>query len=165
MPASPVTVTKSGPGLAQFRRDLTRVSKSEVLVGIPAAKAPRSLKKGKGPVINNAALLWIHAHGSPLKHIPARPVLEPAVEKNKEIITPHLAEASKAILDRDPMKAERELKLAGTIAANAAKRYVMVGSNLAPNAPSTIKRKKSSRPLIGSGAMISAIISVVRQNT
>ena len=180
MPPSPVTVTRSGPGLAQLRADLERIRSSEVLVGIPAEKAPR-----EGSEINNASLLFIlgkgvrlkkkhptgtaaqdlyvYSHGSPLMRIPPRPVLEPSVEQNKDIIVPHLEAASKAILDHKPQDAERELKLAGTVAANAAKRYVRQGNNLAPNAPSTIRRKGSSRPLIASGAMIRAIVSVVRQ--
>jgi len=43
MPA-PVTVKKSGPGLAQLKADIARISKSEVLVGIPADK--RRAKRG-----------------------------------------------------------------------------------------------------------------------
>ena len=87
----PVTVTKSGPGLAQLKKDLERLSKSDVLVGIPASAAARK----KGP-INNASLLFIHSKGSPLKHIPARPVLEPAIQANRALITPQLAMAARA---------------------------------------------------------------------
>jgi len=158
MPA-PITVKKSGPGLAQLKADIARISKSEVLVGIPADKAPRK----KGP-ITNAALLFIHSKGSALKHIPARPVLEPAIAANKALITPHLGAAAKAVLDKDSMRAERELKLAGTVAANAAKRWFTDPRNhWAPNAPGTIRRKGSDRPLIDTGALRRSITSVVRE--
>jgi hypothetical protein len=153
---SPVTVSKSGPGALQVIRDLNRIKQSEVLVGIPAEKTQRA-----GEPINNAALMFVHTHGSPLRNIPPRPVLEPAIEKNSELITPHLAESAKAVMDGRPDAAERELQRAGTIASNAVKRYFTEG-NLAPNAPSTIARKGSDRPLIDTGALRRAVTFVVR---
>ena len=153
----PVTVTKSGPGVVKLERDLERIRKSEVYVGIPAAKVNRP-----GEPINNASLLWLHSKGSPLKRIPPRPVLEPSIIVNKNLITPHLGAAAKAVLENDPQTAQNELEKAGTIAANGAKRYVLQGDNLAPNAPSTIKRKGSDRPLIDTARMIGAVTYVVR---
>jgi hypothetical protein len=132
----PVTVTKSGPGFAKLERDLERIRKSEVYVGIPAAKANRP-----GEPINNASLMFVLTHGSPLKHIPPTPIVEPAVEGVRKLFTPHLGAAAKAVLEQDPQTAQRELELAGTIAANAVKRYFVEGNNWPPNAPSTIKRK------------------------
>ena len=160
--ASPVIVTKSGPGLADLKKALERIRNSDVLVGIPAAKASRK-GKGKGSTINNAELLFILSKGSSLKHIPPRPTLEPAVEANKELLSKHLAAAAKAVMEEDPTRAERELKLAGTIASNAAKRRFSK-EFLAPNAPSTIKRKGRDVPLIDTGALRAAIVSVVREN-
>jgi hypothetical protein len=58
---------------------LTRVATlttSDVLVGIPAAKAAR--KDGK---ISNAALGYVHEFGSPAHNLPARPFLHPGVRK------------------------------------------------------------------------------------
>ena len=156
---APVTIKKSGPGLAQLKKDLERISKSEVLVGIPASAATRK----KGP-INNASLMFVFSKGSPLKKIPARPWIELAVKANKELITPHLGAAAKAVLDKNPVRAERELKLAGTVAANAAKRWATDPRNgWAPNAPSTIRRKGSDRPGIDTGQLRRAITAVVRQ--
>ena len=171
MPPSPVTVTKTGPGARQVWADFQRLKRSEVLVGIPASGAPRK----KGP-INNAALMYIFSKGSPLQHIPARPWLEPAIKANGNIITPHMAAAAKAMLSKNPASAERELRLAGTVAANAAKRWPMdPRNNWQENAPSTIRRfqkkgKKGKapfdvvkRPGIDTGQLRRAIISVVRE--
>lgn len=152
-------VTKSGPGLAQLARDLKRIKSSEVLVGIPAEKTQR-----KRDAINNASLLFIHTHGSALRHIPPRPVLEPSIEANKDTIAPHLEAAAKQVLAHRPEQAERELRLAGTVASNGAKRFFTDPRNgWAPNAPSTIARKGSDKPLIDTGALRRSIAYVVRQ--
>jgi hypothetical protein len=156
----PVSVQRSGPGIAGLAKALERIRNSDVLVGIPAEKSPRKT----GP-INSASLLFIHSKGSPLQGIPARPVLEPTIEANKQIITPHLEAAARAVMEQNPQNAERELKLAGTIAANSAKKWFTdPRNNWAPNAPSTIKRKGSDKPLIDTGQLRRSITSVVREN-
>ena len=194
MPQPPVTVKKSGPGLAQLRADMDRISKSDVLVGIPAETSGRMTKaeaigsiesrgekatKGRikkeiakftgaagGGTVTNAALMFIFSKGSPLRKIPARPWIEPAVEASKELITPHLGAAAKAVLEHDPTRAERQLNLAGTVAANAARRWPTNPANhWAPNAPSTIKRKGSDRPGIDTGQLRRALTHVLRQQT
>jgi hypothetical protein len=190
--ASPVTVTKSGPGLADLKKALERIRNSDVLVGIPAANSGRQAKaaaisaieatgkratgarikqqiknyQGQGTAtVNNAELMFLFSKGSSLRHQPPRPWLEPAIEASKQIITPHLEAAARAVLGEDPGRAERELKLAGTVAANAAKRWPTDARNgWAENAPSTIRRKGSSRPGIDTGALRAAIVSVVREN-
>jgi hypothetical protein len=118
---------------------------------------------GSAGGINNAEILFIFSKGSPLHKQPPRPWLEPSIEANKAIIVPHLEAASKAILDQKPQDAERELKRAGTVAANAAKRWPTDGRNgWAPNAPSTIARKGSSRPGIDIGSVRRALTYVLR---
>ena len=157
-----VTVRKSGPGLAQLAQDIRRIKASEVLVGIPADKTQR-----KGDAINNASLLFIHTNGSPLRHIPARPVLEPSIVANQVLISQHLGAAAQAVLSRKPEQAERELRRTGTVAANGAKRWFTDPRNSwAPNAPSTIAAKSkpgkvSDKPLIDTGALRRAITYVI----
>jgi hypothetical protein len=156
----PVTVTKSGPGLAKLAADLKRIEKSDVLVGIPSSNASR-----KTGMINNAEVLWLFSKGSPLNNQPPRPVLEPAIEGAKDKISPHLAKAAQSILQKDPPKAERELQLAGIIASNAAKRMFVPGANdWAPNAPSTIAAKGSDVVGVNLGLMRKALTWVVREN-
>ena len=159
----PVTVTKSGPGMAKLLADLKRIKNSEVLVGIPAEKTLR-----KGDTINNASLLFILTKGSPLRHIPATPILEPAIEQNKNLITPHLGQAARAILNSDPLKAEKELHQAGTVAVNSVKRY-FVEAPWPPNAPSTFAAKtKRERKQFAKGKITAAQLTeaegMVRRN-
>ena len=167
-----LNVKKSGgKGMLELQKRLEELRQSEVLVGIPAANAPR-----QGQAINNASLLYVMTHGSALKHIPPRPVIEPAIALNKKLITPHLAAAAKAMITEpmskggeakvsgNPQLAERELNLAGTVAVNSIKRFFTDSrNNWAPNAPSTIKKKGSSRPLIDTGAFRRAFTYIIRR--
>ncbi len=153
-----ITVKTSGGGIKGVAADLARVKRSQVLIGIPAEKAQR-----KGDPINNAALMFIHTNGSELRHIPARPWIEPSIAANSETIAPVMGAAAKDLLNGDATGAENELNRAGVVASNAAKRWATdPRNNWQPNAPETIKRKGSSRPLIDTGALRKAITWLVR---
>lgn len=146
-----------GAGFAKVLADLQRVKRSEVLVGIPAEKSSRK----KGPV-NNAELLFIHTEGSPLRSIPPRPTLKPAIEENAALIAEPLGDAATALMEDSAQRAETSLKRAGIVASNAVKRYIREEDHLAPNSPETIARKGSDRPLIDTGQLVRAITYVVR---
>ena len=132
----------------------------DVLVGVPQENSSR-----KGGEITNAELLFIHSNGSPLNGIPARKVIEPAVEQPEvlESIANELRTAILASLDGRLSGAESGLEKAGTRGENAAKEYFNGANNWPPNSPVTIARKGSSQPLIDTGAMRQAITHVVRE--
>jgi hypothetical protein len=142
-----VTIKKSGPGIRGLEEKMRALRASQVYVGIPAEKTLR-----QGDEINNASLLWLLSKGSPLRNIPATPILEPAVENSKKLTAPELAAAAKAILDSKPSEATVHLKRAGQIAVNAAKR-MFTDNDWPPNAPSTIARKmsKSAKKQLAAG--------------
>jgi hypothetical protein len=124
------------------------------------------LQKIASQAVTNAELLFIHTKGSPLKRIPARPVLEPAVKAdgNREPIARELAASAKASLAGDKQEAVRRMERAALVGQNAARRWFTDPRNgWAPNAPSTIRRKGSDRPLIDTGALRAAIVGVVRE--
>lgn len=155
-----VTVTRRGQGAAGVRAGLNAVKRLEVLVGIPQAKNSRPRDK-----IGNAALMYIHTHGSPLQNIPARPVIEPAIAAtgNREVIAGELKEAAKETLEQHPQLAVQHLKAAGTAGSNASKAWFTdPRNNWAPNSPETIRRKGSNRPLIDTGALRRSITWVIR---
>jgi hypothetical protein len=157
MPSN-ITIMKSGPGFAKLKADMNRVRRSDVLVGIPADKTQR-----QNEPITNASLLFIHTNGSPIRNIPKRPVLEPAINANRKIIGAQLKLAADALIAGKPSLAERELAKAGIIATNAAKRWFFdPANNWPPLKPETIARKKSSQPLIDTGSMRRAIVYIVR---
>jgi hypothetical protein len=142
---------------------LRKLERKDVLVGIPQANASR--KDGK---INNAELLYILSRGSVLQKIPARPVLEPAIQAadNKRNISAELKLAAQGVLEGRPEEASRHLELAGQVGENAAKRWFTDPRNAwQANAPSTIKAKGSDRPMIDTGELRRAITHVVEEKS
>ena len=155
-----VSITKRGPGAAQVRKSLDAIGRMEVLVGIPQERTGR-----RGDKITNAALMFIHTNGSPLRNIPARPVIEPAIaaDGNKQIIAGELGQAAKQQLEQNPQQALTFLRRAGTAGSNASKAWFTDSrNNWAPNSPETIRRKGSNRPLIDTGALRRSITWVIR---
>ncbi len=181
--------SKGGTGvLAQL---LEEISRSQVYVGIPEENAEREEgeitnprlafihthgARGKsmreemakdmeqGSAYSAAHQMYVASHGSPLYAIPPRPIIEPAIEaeKNKEPIAEELKAALKAFLDGKPEEAQRHLELAGQTGANAARAWFDDRDNGWPdNAPSTIKEKGSDMPLIDKGELRTSITYVV----
>lgn len=184
MSAPKITLArKSGAdALAKRLAGLTRI---EALVGIPTAqsrqrkatltalagsiknkKKKARLEKAAQEDVTNAELLYLFSKGSPARHIPPRPVLEPAVQAdgNRQAIGHELAEASKAALAGDKQKQLQRMKRAGIAGQNAARGWFTDSRNgWDPNAPSTIAAKGSDRPGIDTGAMRQAITYVVSE--
>ncbi len=117
-----------------------------------------------GKKYSEAHSLYIQSHGSPLWHIPPRPVLEPSIEANKEPIAKQLQQATVAALDGDSVGVDHALHRAGFVAENAAKAWFENPENgWPPNSPKTIAQKGSDSPLIDTGEMRKAITHVVRE--
>jgi len=91
--------------------------------------------------------------------IPARPFLRPGIRANLNR-TSRIAKRVLSQVARGQLSPVGAMEAIGIDAAGAVKRYIVTGE-LAPNAPSTIRKKGSSRPLIDSGALRQAITHVV----
>jgi hypothetical protein len=91
MATPPITIRKTVDNVATLLARVATLVESEVLVGVPADKAPRS-----GGQINNATLAYIHNFGSPARNIPARPFLTQGVRKVRAQV---LAELRKGAAD------------------------------------------------------------------
>ena len=180
---SKIILNSSGPGLDSIRRLMDDIQSDLVLVGISEDKAPRKGDKE----ISNAQLMYIHTNGSPINKIPARPVIEPAIEAsgNKEEITEELGKAFQFALDGKKTNSTQHLKRAGQLAVNAARDWFEdTRNNWPPNSPQTAMRKISklkgkkkkaalaqlasgeasesvSRPLVDTGQLRRAITYVV----
>lgn len=142
---------------------------NEVVVGIPEET---NVSREDG--INNAGLLYLHEQGVPSHNIPPRPVLQPAIAQNsvKERIETLMRDAAyAALVDGDMGKAKDNFEKAGMVGRDACKNYITAGTNLAPNAPSTIARKMAKGdnkrgapvPLVDTGSMLNSITYVVRK--
>lgn len=171
-------------GVVALMKRVAGVTRLAAYVGVPAAanrerkaqllrmagtakgRRLKRLEKAAETDVTNAELLFIHTKGSPLRRIPARPVIEPAVEAsgNKEAIAAELGGSVKASLAGDHELAVKKMKRAALAGQNAARGWFTDSRNhWAPNALSTIKRKGSDRPLIDTGALRAAIVGIVKE--
>ena len=138
---------------------LVYLSKHRVDVGLPSAASARS-----------RTLLAIHEHGSPAMHIPARPVVQPALSRAsvRADMAAGLAEACAAAMDGDLSGTKAGLEKAGQAGADGIRAYIDAGIP-PPNAPVTltggwirnpvsgkpvhIEGKSGSTPLVDTGQL------------
>lgn len=105
--------------------------------------------------------LYLHEYGSPMYHVPPRPILEPALDDGKEVIAELIKEATLNVLEGKDINLE--LKTVGEEAENIVKDWFEDPANdWAPNAQSTIDKKGSDKPLIDSGDLRKSITYVIR---
>jgi len=136
-----ITLTEDGDGESFIKEAMGTLGNAKVYVGIPQAETTRQSQKNE---VTNAGLLFIHTNGSPLRHIPARPVIEPSIEANHEQIEEGLHETASLVLDGKTSEANEMLKKVGTLGANNAKKWFTDSRNgWRQNAPETIRRKLS----------------------
>jgi hypothetical protein len=136
------------------------------MAGKATGRRRSKLEKSAKSDINNAELLFIHTNGSPLRKIPARPVLQPAIEAdgNKQAIAAELASSLKASIAGDHALAVKRMRRVALTGQNAARRWFTDSRNAwAPNAPSTIRAKGSDRPLIDTGALRNSIVGIIKE--
>ena len=130
----------------------------------------KKIKKLKNRNINNltnAQKLFINSRGSPATGMPARPVLEPAIQDKFDKISEKIREGAIKGLEGDMEGMLEDFDMAGLMGQTASINWFDNPKNgWAPNAESTIKKKGSNAPLIDTGAMRKAITySVVKDET
>lgn len=177
-------------GLAGAFKRLQDLRKKQILVGIPAEKSSRpkeainnaellyihthGIRKKEmrdemqpnidaGMRYSKAYELYIMTHGSPLWHAPPRPVLEPAIQYNKNAIMLQFKKVLVATSKADFVAADQAIQRTGMAAQNACRKWFEnPANNWPPNSPLTIKLKGSERPLVDTGTLRKSIIYVVR---
>lgn len=152
--------------LASIYNDATKayqsVGKYAIEVGVIDAsntKRKATIKISKD--ITNAELMFIHEKGSPLRHIPARPVLQMTINYAKSTLLPSVL--NKIAIgcfnqhwDEDDVKEELE-KTCIRLQSYARKLIYNNDGSLIANAPSTIKRKGDNHPLFDTGQLARSI--------
>lgn len=148
-----IKVKKLKDNWGSVKKQLESLSKLDVLVGIPQAE------EREDGEITNAQLLFIQSKGSPVNNIPPRPTLEPTVSENKARISEMYRKSIEATLNGQNGRAELE-KIGLWTSTKVKDKF---GSDeLVPNAPITIKKKGSDRPLIDTGQLRNAVTYVIR---
>lgn len=95
-----------------------QLTKSGLLVGIPAKNAARKDEDDEGP-ISNPVLGYLHEFGVPSKNIPPRPFLIPGVNNARPAIVKQLKIAGENALTDGVSGIEKQMRKAGVAAVNA----------------------------------------------
>ena len=158
---------KSGDAEQKIKDALQFLKDTPVYVGVPENKTVRRKEDGEKVAITNAELMFIHTNGSPRNNIPARPVIEPAIEDDKERISKMFKDAVQTMMNQGKDAAMKKLKLIGMRAQNVCRAwFVNPKNNWPPNSPATIAAKRAKgatkpRPLIDTGQLRRSIIYFV----
>lgn len=154
---------------AQRKEDGDGVNNAELAFmhthGVRSSKMVKEMDKNikKGINYSKAYKMYLLAHGSPAYRVPPRPIIEPAIEANKEALAEGLKKASLFFMDGEKENAVAELNRTGLRAQNYVRKWFTdPRNNWPPNAPSTIERKGSDKPLIDTGELRKSISYVVK---
>ena len=93
-------------------------------------------------------------------NMPSRPFLRMSVDDNSDKINSFMSAQKRSIINGEP--ADRILKKIGIFQKDLIQEKITEGS-FAPNAPSTIKAKGSSKPLIDTGRMRQSVNFEIKQ--
>lgn len=157
-----IAILKAIDKVSKVVKGLNYIKNNYVLVGIPQKETRR-----EGEEVTNAELLYIHTNGSPINNVPARPVIEPAIEDDEERLSRMLKQMAEEALEGDLGNAEKNLESVGMRAQNISRNWFTNPDNNWPeNAPSVRERKvkKGStdpRPLIDTGELRKSITYVL----
>ncbi len=134
------------------------------IINHPGGTAYNVNFKGKSSFVSNEKadrlayqLSRTRAH---IIEIPARPFMDNAVARVQEDKEEIGAEIARQVIEGE-IDAELALKKIGLFAENAI-REAITDDSYVPNAPSTIRKKNSDKPLIDTGKMRQAVTSQVR---
>lgn len=143
----------------EFAEKLNSLPSYEIEIGVISADTNRKEKVRVG--VTNAELMFIHENGSPLQHIPARPVLQMTIDyTNKNLLDKSINKALASYMESNFNVEAFELelkKLCMRMESYARKIIYSNDGRLAPNAPSTIAKKGDNHPLFDTGQLARSI--------
>lgn len=165
MAFDPVELIETIDNYNALYKMLKDIKENEVYVGIADDTTEREADKDG---VTNAELLFIHTNGSPVNHIPPRPVIEPAIKKDSERLTKMMKQAAQYFFEGKRDQAIQQLQLVGMRGQNVSRKwFVDPENNWPPNSPAVqrAKRKKGAtnpRPLIDTGELRKSITYFVK---
>lgn len=162
-----ITIDITADNTQNFLNGLSFLQTHQVLIGIPEGGEEESAEASgdEKDKISNVELAFIMTYGSPLKKIPPRPFIEPALTSSKaqKKIVREIGNAVKQALNGDLSGAMASMEKAGMAGQSAVQESM--GGTPPPNSPSTAKRKEkkhgSAVTLIDTGSLRKAITYVV----
>lgn len=148
-----MTVQVTG-NLAKFKQLIEQIKASgekAVYVGFPAEF---NEKVEGSDNFNLASLAAVLEFGN--EHIPSRPFLRQTLAENQEKYTALFVKLFESGVSIEQIYEQIALIAQGDVQQN------IVNGNWTANAPSTIKRKKSSKPLIDTGKLRQSVKGIVK---
>lgn len=154
-----ISLDKVGGLLASLKS----LTKSRVLVGVPAEDAGRN---DDGEPINNAALAFIHDNGAPEINIPARPFMAPGIARAEDAIVKQMKAGAQKVLDGKPGAVDQTMHRVGLTAQSAIRNQINDGP-FVPLSPRTLADRRrrgrtGDQPLIDTGQLRNSINYVIR---
>ena len=150
--SGPSFVFKETPEWKNFKAALKQLENLEVGVGFLEED-----KNDEG--ISLAQIAAINEYGT--STIPARPFLRQSFEQNEDEIRDVCGQAIKMVASG--VEVSKALDAIGVKAVGIVQEQIVHG-DFTPNAPSTIRKKKSDKPLIDTGQMRQGIHYVKRKS-
>lgn len=138
-------------GFSERQKELRKFNRATFAIGVFAEEGSKEYADGT-TVADVAA--W-NEYGVPGK-IPARPFVGGYLEEKRPAIQELLKRLAAGVA-AGTYSAEEAAERAGSTLAGGMKKRIAEGSAFTPNAPSTVARKGSSKPLIDTGQLRSAI--------
>lgn len=140
------------------------LSKYSIEIGVISEDTEREETVSYG--ITNAELMQIHENGSPIKNIPARPVLDLTIMWTEQrLIKKVLDTIIEGVFEKNwgKVEIERELSRMCIRMENHAREIIYDNDGtLAPNLPQVAKRKKGNHPLFDTGQLARSITCKLR---
>lgn len=135
------------------------LSKYSIEIGVISEDTGRKETVSYG--ITNAELMQIHENGSPIKNIPARPVLDLTIMWTEQYLIKRVLDSIiEGVFEKDwgKVEIERELSRMCIRMENHAREIIYDNDGtLAPNSPRVAKRKKGNHPLFDTGQLARSI--------
>lgn len=148
----------------RFQEKVTAADGARVKIGVLSNAA--GLAKAEGTDMDLIGLAAIHEFGEPARPwtgfvgIPPRPFIRATFDANRDQVKKRVRALAVAFL-KGQISLNRGLHMLGQWGVAEVHKYVEQGSNLQPNAPSTIARKGSARPLIDTKQLINGVTYAV----
>lgn len=143
----------------EIRKMIANLPSYQIQIGVFSQNSKRKTKRHVVNVgLTNAELMFIHENGSPLHHLPARPVLKMTIDYGNTLLDDVMQKALQAYFDDGEQAMETELKKFCLRLENYARDIIYLNDGrLAPNAPRTVARKGDNHPLFDTGQLARSI--------
>lgn len=145
-------------GWIDIKSELRKAKNSYTKVGLPERKDPLPADDGSMPITQMSELVKVGAiqeFGAPNRNIPERSFMRAGFDKSRKLLMDTSTKLYDKILN-GTMTTEIAIKILGLFHIDQIKAFINLLKHPA-NAPSTIRQKGSSNPLVNTGQMRNSI--------